>query len=65
MTLEEPRDALDGGDDVEGRGQGAALLEVGHPELGAGELPFGISVVLGNRRKFGYDLHKSSYLPSI
>lgn len=58
MTLEEPRDALDGRDDVEGRGQGASLIEVGHPEFGAGELPFGISMVLANGRKFGYDLHK-------
>ena len=33
-------------DEVEGRGQGGALVKVAHPQLGARELPLHVSVVL-------------------
>lgn len=37
---------LGAGDDVEGWGQRAPLVEVAHPQLGPGELPLDVSVVL-------------------
>ena len=44
-----PADVVEGlgrGDDVEGRGHRAALLEVGDPELGARELPLRVGLLL-------------------
>ena len=37
---------LGAGDDVEGGGQRAPLIKVAHPQLGAGELPLNVGVVL-------------------
>lgn len=42
----EVEDGLGADDEIEGRGQGGARIEVAHPELGASELPLLVSVVL-------------------
>ncbi len=44
--LEEVVDALGRGDDVERRRHGPSLLEVGYPQLGAGELPLDVGLLL-------------------
>lgn len=46
-------DGLGARDDVERRRQRAALVEVAHPQLGAGELPLDVGVVLqaGGRKQ--------------
>lgn len=36
-------------DQVEGGGQGAALVKVGEPQLGTGELPLDVGVLLQGR----------------
>lgn len=43
---EQVPDRLGAGDDVEWRGQCAALVKVTHPQLGAGKLPLDIGVIL-------------------
>lgn len=43
---EQVPDGLGAGDDVEGGRQRPALVEVAHPQLGAGELPLDVGVVL-------------------
>lgn len=43
---EQVPEGLGAGDDVEGWRQRAALVEVAHPQLSAGELPLDVSVVL-------------------
>ena len=51
-TLTLPADVVEGlwrGYDVERRGDGAALLEVGDPQLGARELPLGVRLLLGGQ----------------
>ena len=47
--LEEVEEALGRGEDVEGGRDGPALLEVGDPELGAGELPLDVRLLLWER----------------
>ena len=48
-------DHLRGRQDVEGHGEGTALLKVTHPQLRASVLPLGISVVLyENKVKFTF-----------
>ena len=42
-------EGLWGGNDVEGRGDSAPLLEVGDPQLGARELPLGVRLLLGGQ----------------
>ena len=47
--MSSPADVVEGlwgGNDVEGRGDGAALLEVGDPQLGPGELPLRVRLLL-------------------
>lgn len=44
--LDQVPQGLGAGDDVEGRGQGAAFLKVAHPELRPRELPLDVRVVL-------------------
>lgn len=48
---EQVPDGLGAGDDVERRRQRAALVEVAHPQLGAGELPLDVGVVLQDEKK--------------
>ena len=51
-TLTLPADVVEGlwrGYDVERRRDGAALLEVGDPQLGARELPLGVRLLLGGQ----------------
>lgn len=48
---EQVPDGLGAGDDVERRRQRAALVEVAHPQLGAGELPLDVGVVLQGESK--------------
>lgn len=38
------------GNQVEGGGQGAALVEVGEPQLGSGKLPLHVGVLLQRQR---------------
>lgn len=44
-------DGLGAGDDVEGRGQRPALVEVAHPQLGACKLPLDVGVVLQREKQ--------------
>lgn len=48
---EQVPDGLGTRDDVERRRQRAALVKVTHPQLGAGELPLDVGVVLQDRKK--------------
>lgn len=47
---EQVPDGLGAGDDVERRRQCASLVEVTHPQLGAGELPLNVGMVLRDRK---------------
>lgn len=47
---EQVQDGLGAGNDVERRRQRAALVEVAHPQLGAGELPLDVCVVLRDKK---------------
>lgn len=48
---EQVPDGLGTRDDVERRRQRSALVKVTHPQLGAGELPLDVGVVLQDRKK--------------
>lgn len=51
---EQVPDRLGAGDDVERRGQRAALIKVTHPQLGAGKLPLDVGVILKGHEKMVY-----------
>lgn len=48
---EQVPDGLGAGDDVERRRQRPALVEVTHPQLGAGELPLDVGVILDDGKE--------------
>lgn len=48
---EQVPDGLGARDDVERRRQRPALVEIAHPQLGAGELPLDVGVVLEHEKK--------------
>lgn len=48
---EQVPDRLGAGDDVERRGQRAALVKVTHPQLGAGKLPLDVGMILQDMKK--------------
>ena len=49
--LDQVEETLGSGEDVEGRGDRAALLKVGDPQLGAGKLPLNVGLLLMNERE--------------
>lgn len=49
---EQVPDRLGAGDDVEWRGQRAALIKVTHPQLGAGKLPLDVGMILQDMNKW-------------
>ena len=48
-------EGLGADDEVEGRGQGGPLVKVTHPQLGAGELPLHVGVVLHTHGEYHHE----------